>query len=147
MFPPSELDFLSLFLDRGVGGCASGWLEFEKSKFLGDSAGVIAPGLTAGCGAKCSSGAVPLLRGFMAGTGGGIMASTGGPPSFGRYTRGTVDVLETNVGSEIMFLVTDFLREPEGVARPGIAVGVILPLVAGFGEGSADDGGDIGIPD
>ena len=107
----------------------------------------MAPGLTAGWGAKCSSGAVPLRLGFIAGTGGGITGSTGGPPSLGRCTRGTVDVLETNVGSEIICFVIDLLRAPKGVERPGSAEGVVRPLAAGFGDGRADDGGDIGVAD
>ena len=81
--------------------------------------------------------------------GGVIIGSTAGPPSRGRCTSGTVDVLDTNFGSEIMPFVTDFLRVPDGVALPGIADGVVRPFVllatAGFGEGMADDGGDIGV--
>ena len=81
----------------------------------------------------------------MAGTGGAIMGSTFGPPSRGRWTRGTVEVLDTNVGSEIMPLVTDRFRCPDGVTRPGTADGVVRPFAMGFGDGIAEDGGDMAL--
>jgi hypothetical protein len=56
--------------------------------------------------------------------------------------RGTDDVLEMNVGSEIMPLVTDLFRCPSGVPLPSI--GVERPSVVGYwdptGDGRADDG-------
>jgi hypothetical protein len=54
---------------------------------------------------------VPRRRGFMAGTGGeamGLGRGDGMPP--GRSTRGTEEVEDTRVGSEIIPRVTDFLR-------------------------------------
>lgn len=78
----------------------------------------------------------------MAGRGGADISSTGGPPSRGKWTRGTVEVLETNVGSEIMFLLTDRFRSRDGVVLP--LPGVVRPLV-GFGDGMAEDDGDIGV--
>ena len=58
-------------------------------------------------------------------------------------------MLETNVGSEIIPFVTDLLRVPDGVTRPGPDIGVVRPLVvmpvSGFGEGIAEEVGDMGV--
>lgn len=89
-----------------------------------------------------SPAVLPRRRGFMAGTGGADIGSTGGPPSRGRWTRGTVEVLDTNVGSEIMCLVTERFRSREGVVLP--PPGVVRP-VTGLGEGSPASPGDIGV--
>lgn len=89
---------------------------------------------------------LPRRLGFIAGTGGAKIGSTGGPPFCGKFTSGTEEVLETKVGSDIMALTIDFFLAPAGAARPG-SVGVMRPLPtdAGFGECKADSGGDIGI--
>jgi len=51
---------------------------------------------------------------------------------------GTEEVLEMNVGSEIIPLVTDFLRVPAGVDRP--STGVERPWLGGGGSGPTGDG-------
>jgi hypothetical protein len=51
-----------------------------------------------------------LLLGFMIGGGGDANSGGRKPGGAGRLKAGMFDVLETRVGSEIMFFVTDFLR-------------------------------------
>jgi hypothetical protein len=66
--------------------------------------------------------AVPRRRrGFMGGKGGAVLGEDWADPG-GRPMRGTFDVDETKVGSEICFLLTVRLRrEPLPVPRSGIA--------------------------
>lgn len=89
---------------------------------------------------------LPRRRGFCSGSmGAGPRTSCSTVCPLGRVIRGTDEVLERKVGSEIMCLLTDFLRPPAlGVVRP-LLVGVVRPfsnlLPEGIrGEGCADRG-------
>lgn len=81
----------------------------------------------------------PRRRGFIAGTGG--VAIWPGRGLMGSPTRGTEEVLEMKVGSEIIPLVTDFLRAAAVVGRFS-STGVERPVGGGCictpGDGSAD---------
>lgn len=128
MLPPSLLIFLNRFRGRActAGDCVSA--NGGRSTFSGigddgprelDTASIF------------SDIVLPRRRGFIAGTGG--VAICPGRGLTGSPTNGTDDVLEINTGSEIIPLVTDFLRTPKGVDRP-LAAGCIEIT----GEGSAE---------
>lgn len=135
ILPPSLFAFLSFL---GLGDSASrspfGVSKSHRSGDAGTVSRVIVRAKVelARLMVGLSLAVLPRRRGFMAGTGG----ATGEVTLCGSCTKGTDDVLDTKVGSEIMVLVTDLFRlnGPVGVPRP-LALDPALEFERGPGDG------------